>query len=348
MTRIKTAVVGAGHLGKIHARLMVAQPLSWFDSIVEPFEAARQAASDEFAVDVYADHRDLLGKVDAVIVAAPTTQHHAICRDYLSAGMHVLVEKPITQTLDQAEELVSLARKNECVLQVGHVERFNPAWRLASAAIGSPTWMEARRTSNYTFRSTDVGVVLDLMIHDLDLLLSLTNSDPVDVCATGQAILGPHEDVAYATIRFADGLAASLHASRCSDQPQRTAQLYGEQGAASVDMNSRTVSVLRATEAQQDGVYALERITAEDRTRLKETFFQEVMKRETITVAGTNAIRDEQADFLSSIIHHHSPQVTGEDGLRALSLAQEITSQIAAQRKAPTIFTFDASKRRAA
>ena len=231
MTRIKTAVIGAGHLGKIHARLMVTQPLSWFDSIVEPFEAARGAASDEFAVDVYADHRDVIGKVEAAVVAAPTTLHHAICRDYLSAGIHVLVEKPITQTLEQAQELVSLARKYECVLQVGHVERFNPAWKTAAAAVGDVRFMEAHRTSPYTFRSTDVGVVLDLMIHDLDLLLSLTNSEPVDVCATGQSILGPHEDIAYATIRFADGMAASLHASRCSDQPQRTAHLFGELGA---------------------------------------------------------------------------------------------------------------------
>jgi predicted dehydrogenase len=348
MTRINTAVVGAGHLGKIHARLMLSQPLSWFDSIVEPFEAARLAASDEFAVEGYGDHRELIGKAQAVVVAAPTTLHHAICRDYLTAGMHVLVEKPITQTIEQAEELVSLARQHECVLQVGHVERFNPAWRKAAAAIGSPTWMEARRTSPYTFRSTDVGVVLDLMIHDLDLLLSLTTSEPVDVCATGQAILGPHEDIAYATIRFADGLAASLHASRCSDQPQRTAHLFGERGAATVDMTQRTVSVLRPTDAQQDGDYALEAITAEDRARLKDKFFQEVMTRETTMVAGTNAIRDEQADFLSSIVHHHAPEVTGEDGLRALSLAQEITSQIAAQRNSPTIFTFSAGKRRAA
>lgn len=344
MTRIKTAVIGAGHLGKIHARLMVAQPLSWFDSIVEPFEAARGLASDEFAVDVYADHRDVIGKVEAAIVAAPTTLHHAICRDYLSAGIHVLVEKPITQTLDQAQELVSLARKHECVLQVGHVERFNPAWQTAAAAVGDVRFMEARRTSPYTFRSTDVGVVLDLMIHDLDLLLSLTNSEPVDVCATGQAILGPHEDIAYATIRFADGMAASLHASRCSDQPQRTAHLFGELGAATVDMTQRTVSVLRPTDAQQEGAYALETLTAEDRLRLKDKFFQEVLTRETITVAGTNAIRDEQADFLSAIIHHHEPQVTGQDGLRALSLAQEITSQIAAHSKAPTIFTFGARR----
>jgi predicted dehydrogenase len=348
MTRIKTAVVGAGHLGKIHARLMASQPLSWFDSIVEPFEAARLAASDEFAVDVYADHRDLIGKVDAVIVAAPTTLHYAICRDYLSAGMHVLVEKPITQTIEQAEELVSLARKHDCVLQVGHVERFNPAWRTGAAAIGEVRFMEARRTSPYTFRSTDVGVVLDLMIHDLDLLLSLTNSEPVDVCATGQAVLGPHEDIAYATIRFADGMAASLHASRCSDQPQRTAHLFGEHGAATIDMTQRTISVLRPTEAQQEGVYALEKLAADDRLRLKDKFFQEVMTRATITVAGTNAIRDEQADFLSAISHRHAPQVTGEDGLRALSLAQEITAQIGAQRTAPTIFTFNAGQRRAA
>jgi predicted dehydrogenase len=347
MTRIKTAVVGAGHLGKIHARLLVSQPLSWLDSIVEPFETARLAASDEFGVDVYCDHRELLGKVDAVVVAAPTSQHHSICRDFLSAGLHVLVEKPITQTVAQAEELVSLAKKHNSVLQVGHVERFNPAWRTAAAEAGAVHWMEARRTTPYTFRSTDVGVVLDLMIHDLDLLLTLTRSEPVEICATGQAILGPHEDIAYATVRFADGLAASLHASRCSDQPQRTAHLFGERGAVTVDLTQRTVSVLHPTRAQQEGAYALESLDAEDRVRLKDKFFQEVLTRETITVDATNAIRDEQADFLSSIVHHHEPQVTGRDGLRALALAQEITKQIAAQRKAPTIFTFSAVKRAA-
>jgi predicted dehydrogenase len=185
------------------------------------------------------------------------------------------------------------------------------------------------------------------MIHDLDLLLSLTKSEPIEVCATGKVILGPHEDIAYATVRFADGLFASLHASRCSDQPQRTAHLFGEQGAVTVDLTQRVVSTLRPTVDQQEGVYALEGLTGDNKSRLKEKFFQEVLTRETISVEATNAIRDEQADFLSSIIERRQPQVTGEDGLRALALAQEITTQISAHRKAPTIFVFGSEKKAA-
>ena len=346
--QVRTAVVGAGRLGKFHSRLMATQPLARFDAIAEPLADGRAAAAQEFGVKVVADYRELIGEVDAVVVAAPTTLHHAICCDFLRAGVHVLVEKPITQTCEQAEELIRLARENGCVLQVGHVERFNAAWRKGATSVGPVQYMEARRTSNYTFRSTDIGVVLDLMIHDLDLLLSLTRSEPVDVCATGQAILGPHEDIAYATIRFADGMMATLHASRCSDQPERVAQLFGEGGSATIDMGRHTLSLLRPTEAQQDGAYALENLTSDDCARLKDHFFEEVMTRETLTLTGANAIQEEQADFLSAILDRRTPQVTGEDGLRALALAQEITSQIAAHRRTPAILSFPTAPRRAA
>ncbi|MDP6719778.1 MAG: Gfo/Idh/MocA family oxidoreductase, partial [Pirellulaceae bacterium] len=249
MKRLRLAVIGAGHLGRIHTRL--AQSLDQFEvvAVIDPLQAARSQIAAEFDVPVCCSHSEVIDKVDAAIVATPTKYHHVVTTELLESGVHVFVEKPLTPTPDKAEELVALAREQEVVLQVGHVERFNPALCAVLPSLGNPKYVEAVRTSGYTFRSTDIGAVLDLMIHDLDIILSLMKSDLVAVQAIGMSMFGGHEDMAQARLQFADGCVANLTASRCSYVAQRHMQVFTETGYANIDFAQHTAKYIRPHES---------------------------------------------------------------------------------------------------
>ncbi len=213
---LNVAVIGAGHLGKIHARLLAQVDGARLVAIADPVaESRRQIASETGAADV-ADYRDLIGHVDAVIVAAPATLHHAIGLELLQRGIHTLMEKPLATTLAAANELVWAADWHGAVLQVGHIERFNPALAQVRPLLREPRYIRAIREGSYSFRSTDIGAVLDLMIHDIDLALSLVEVPVRDVSAIGFAIMGADEDMAQARIEFATGAVAEFERSRGS------------------------------------------------------------------------------------------------------------------------------------
>ena len=192
------------------------------------------------------DFRELVGEIDAAVVATPTFTHHAIASELIRGGVHVLVEKPIAPNVREADELVQLARRRHVVLQVGHVERFNPGLVSVERRLAEPKFIEARRQSGYTFRSTDVGVVLDLMIHDIDVALSLVKSPVVQVDALGVSVMGDHEDMVSARLRFANGAVANLTASRMSYAPARTMQVFTATGFASIDFATRRADGRRA------------------------------------------------------------------------------------------------------
>jgi predicted dehydrogenase len=217
--KLRVGVVGAGHLGTIHARLVRTIDDVQLVGIADPDAAARERIAAEIETDVCADHRQLIGRIDAAILAAPTDHHYWIGMELAEAGIHLLVEKPLALTVAEADALVRATRSRNLILQVGHVERFNPAFTAAAARLQRPRFIDAVRASGYTGRSTDVGVVLDLMIHDIDLVLSLVPSEVVEVEAVGTAVLGPHEDLAHARLRFANGCLANLSASRVSYEP---------------------------------------------------------------------------------------------------------------------------------
>lgn len=190
MSRLQIAVIGGGHLGRIHTRLLKTQEQVELVGVVDPIVAARERIATEFSVPTFAHHQELDGRVQAAIVAATTEHHHQLCVDLLNRGIHVFVEKPITTSVALADEMVNVARERQLVLQVGHVERFNPAWQAVSSNLHRPRFIEAVRASGYTFRSTDIGVVLDLMIHDLDLVLAVVRSVVVEIDAVGATISG--------------------------------------------------------------------------------------------------------------------------------------------------------------
>jgi len=332
---LRLAVIGTGHLGRIHARLL--KQLEDVEdvelvAVVDPVKEAREAVAGEFGAEALSSHEDLYGKVDAAVVAAPTHLHHRLGLDLLDHGLHLLIEKPITADSTQAEELVAKAKKKRRVLQVGHVERFNPALAAAQPYIARPKFIEATRASGYTFRSTDVGVVLDLMIHDLDVVLSLVRSKVVQVQALGMAIFGPHEDIAHARLTFENGCVANLSASRCSFEPQRSMSVYAEAAFAKIDFGACQAKVVRPREDMLNRLLDVHSLPSEEQADIRENLFSKYLPLEEIQVERGNAILDEQQDFLTSIRSRRSPVVCGAQGKDAVAVAERILNKIAAHR----------------
>ncbi|MFO0867901.1 MAG: Gfo/Idh/MocA family oxidoreductase [Pirellulales bacterium] len=317
------------HLGRIHARLLRQRPDVDLVGIVEPQAAAREAASREFWVPGVADFRALPRTIEAAIVAAPTTCHHALALQLLRNDVHVLVEKPLTTTSAEAEELVDVAARRQRVLQVGHVERFNPALDAARSRIARPRSIDAVRASGYSFRSTDIGVVLDLMIHDLDVVLSLVREPVVEVAASGCTAVGPQEDQAQVRLVFAQGCVANLTASRISQQPQRVMSIYHDDGLVTIDFQSSILRCLEPGPRLRQGVLDVQQLEVEERNQLRERFFADVLPAEEVVVDKRNAIEDEHSDFVEAIRQRRAPRVSGLDGLRALDVAERILAQLA-------------------
>ncbi|MFO0819261.1 MAG: Gfo/Idh/MocA family oxidoreductase [Pirellulales bacterium] len=327
--RLRVAVVGAGHLGRIHCKLLNLRQDVELVGIVEPIAAAREAASREFWAPGVSDFRALPRTIDAAIVATPTAQHHAIALQLLRHDIHVFVEKPLTRTVEEADELVDVAARRQRVLQVGHVERFNPALDAVRPHLGTPRYLEAVRTSNYTGRSTDIGVVLDLMIHDLDIILSLVREPVVEVAAFGCTVVGPHEDMAQARLQFANGSVANVTASRVSPQAQRSLQIYSDGAMASLDFGACAARIARPSDALLNGQFNVAQLDPTARLTLKDRFFTEILPTEELSVGKRNAIEDEQADFVQAIRDRRAPRVSGIDARRALDIAERILAQFA-------------------
>ncbi len=337
--KLRLGVVGAGHLGTIHTRLLRTIDDVELVGVSDPSPQARRRITDELQVETWEDHRPLLGRVDAAVIAAPTRDHYWIGMELAEAGVHLLVEKPMTATVSEADALIRAARSRNLVLQVGHVERFNPAFT-AAANVAKPRYIEAVRASGYTGRSVDVGVVLDLMIHDIDLVLTLAASELVDVDAVGTAVLGPHEDMAHAHLRFANGCRATLNASRTSYQPQRKMHIYGEQSYAGIDFAAGNAKIIRPSERVRRRQIDVQQLSPDERRQLQERLFTDLLLVEDVTVEKRNAILDEQHDFVISIHSGQPPQVTGQHGRDALAVAERILAQIhephpSARRAAP-------------
>jgi predicted dehydrogenase len=229
--------------------------------VVDPSAQARDQIAVELSAPVFASHRDLLEfhELDAAIIATPTRFHHAVAADLLRRGVHLLVEKPLASILAEADDLVGIAQRSGVVLQVGHIERFNPAFLAAQSAVAAPKFIEATRAGSFTFRSTDIGVVLDLMIHDIDLTLALVGSQVTQVQAMGLALLGRHEDIAHARLQFANGCVANLTASRISQAPDRGMRIWSATGQAAIDFVNRTVTITRPSEMLRSGQIDVER-----------------------------------------------------------------------------------------
>jgi predicted dehydrogenase len=334
---LRVGVVGVGHLGSQHARIYSelakrSNGQTSFVGVCDTDSIRVRALTEKVGGGAFENAAELANFVDAVSVATPTETHYKVARVFLERGKHVLVEKPITDSLREAEELVALARKNKCVLQVGHVERFNPVMRYLTDILREARFIEVHRLSPYPGRSTDIGVVLDLMIHDLDVVLSLVKAPLAAVDAVGIPVLSASEDIANARLKFADGCVANITASRVSAERMRKIRIFGrtEHGAAyiSLDYMKQEGELYRvaAEDAQESGL--LKKLLAGKHASIVSEFAGRKIVREPVPIERDEPLKLELQNFIDSIRHHRDPLVTGEAAKQALEVAMEITKQI--------------------
>jgi predicted dehydrogenase len=318
MSKIRAAVIGVGYLGRFHAQKYAQLAACELVAVVDGREEVRKSVAGEVGSTPVGDYRELLGKVDAVSVVTPTPAHFEIADAFLAAGTHVLVEKPITETPEQARALIAQAAKHKRVLQVGHLERFNAAVLAAEPHLSTPRFMECQRLAPYKERGTDVNVVLDLMIHDIDLVQSLARSEIVSIDAIGSPVFSGEIDIANARIRFANGCVANATASRVSLKTERKLRIFEDAAYISLDLQQKILTLIRKREGTpQPG--------------------QLPVSIEEANLEQGDALKSEIESFLECIRDGRRPIVSGEDGLRALETAIRITEQVhanlAANRK---------------
>jgi predicted dehydrogenase len=331
--RLRVAVIGAGHLGRIHSRLLNANPAVKLAVVCDPQPLAQQAAITEFNVRAASDYRKLISEFDAAVIATPSFQHAEIALDLMAHGKHLLIEKPLTIASADAWELAHQAAARGVCIQVGHVERFNPAVQAACAAVGNVRVIEAQRLSGFTFRSTDIGVVHDLMIHDIDLACHYLTGKLTQIQASGQVILGDHEDQAECRLEFADGGVAKLTASRCSPTAERSLRIIGSEGIAAVDLTRHTVRLSRFPQWLRRGDVDFLALDETQRTFVKENLFTQILPTEEVSVPPINAIEREQLDWLQAIRENRQPTIPADQGARNVEVAEQILNQIQHRQK---------------
>ena len=318
MSKIRAAVIGVGYLGRFHAQKYSQLEHCELIAVVDGREEVRKAVAAEVRTEALADYRALLGKVDAVSVVTPTPAHFEIADAFLAAGAHVLVEKPITETPEQARALIARAAAQRRILQVGHLERFNAAILAAEPHISAPRFMECQRLAPYKERGTDVNVVLDLMIHDIDLVQSLAGSEIVSIDAIGSPVFSGEIDIANARIRFANGCVANTTASRVSLKTERKLRIFEDAAYISIDLQQKILTLIR------------KRDTPPAPGQLPVSI-------EEANLEQGDALKSEIESFLDCIRNDKRPVVSGEDGLRALETAIRISEQVHANLGASRI-----------
>jgi predicted dehydrogenase len=307
MHKINVGVVGIGHLGKYHLQKYQKLENCTIIAAADVFEERALSVAERHHCRAMTDYRDMIGSVDAVSVAVPTRCHYEVARAFLEAGVHVLLEKPITETLEQADELVALADRNGLVLQIGFVERFNPAVVALGKVIQRPLFIEAHRLHPFYERGTDVDVILDLMVHDLDIILHFVNSSLEDVDAVGTAVLTDKVDITNARLRFANGCVANITASRISMKTMQKIRFFGMEGYHAVDCSKRDLLSL----SRQVGP----------------TGKIEIVQNH-IEIIQKDPLEEEIRAFTEAVIKKTAPPVSGREGRNVLAVALRILEEI--------------------
>jgi len=328
MSRTRVAVVGVGHLGRHHARVLAAMPEVELVGVVDSRPEQASAVAEASGTVAYHDYTELFDKVDAVSVAVPTRFHRAVAGDFLGCGIPVMVEKPLATTLAEADELVVLAEAAGVTLQVGHIERFNPALSALEGLPMRPKYIAAERLGTYTFRSTDIGVVLDLMIHDIDLVLSMVAAPVETVDAVGVSIFGGHEDVANVRVAFADGCVANLTASRASYQAVRKMRIWAPEGYATLDFATKHGTLIRPSDRLRRGEVDLDGLDLGRPDEVKERIFGKILRVDRVQAEGREPLALELEDFVAAVRLGTRPRVTGADALRAIALADRVLKSL--------------------
>ncbi|MDD5561841.1 MAG: Gfo/Idh/MocA family oxidoreductase [Candidatus Omnitrophica bacterium] len=302
MGKLKVAVVGVGHLGSIHAKIYQENPACQLIGVCDSNQERLNQVSSALGVPGYADYKELFSKVEAVSIAVPTVLHHQVAADFLKTGVHTLVEKPFTLTLKEADDLIKTSHKHKLILQVGHIERFNSAFAATLKIIKIPKFIECHRLSSFPNRSLDVGAVLDIMIHDIDIVLGLVNSPLKRIDSVGVNVLTKFEDIANARLTFKNGCIANLTASRVSDEAMRKIRIFQEDTYISLDYKNAEASVYH-----KNGF----KITKEN-----------------LPIEKEQPLQKELDSFIACVTNKTTPLVSGQVAREALAVALEIQKQI--------------------
>ena len=328
-TPLPVAVIGCGRMGKLHARVYSQMPNVKLVGVYDANPATAAAVAAEYKTQAIGHPEELLPNVRAVTIAVPTQHHVGVAEPFLKRGIACLIEKPLAKDSTECRRIVELARQHEATVHVGHIERFNPALRAAMKLNIKPRFMEVTRISPMPFRSLDVGVVLDVMIHDIDVVLTLANSAVRSVDAVGVNVIGGGvEDVCNARVHFENGCVANFTASRLSLKTERKLRLAGEDGYVSIDFQNRTAALIRRQgnlEAVRDAVTKVRNGEISDLTKLN---YSEMVKVEQLEVDTTEPLRAQADAFIDSVSHRTRPVVSAEDGLAAVTLAERIVACI--------------------
>jgi len=302
MEKIRVGVIGVGHLGSIHAKIYQQTLGCQLVAVCDNNRSRVDEVSKSLGVAGFMDYKELYDKVDAVSVATPTKSHFEVASDFLKQKIHCLVEKPFTPTLKEADALIEIARKNDLILQVGHIERFNSAFGATLKLIKEPKFIECHRLSPFPNRSLDVGAVLDIMIHDIDIVLGLVNSEIKQIESVGVNVLTQFEDIANVRITFKNGCVANLTASRVSDEVMRKIRIFQEDTYISLDYKDA-----KATVYKKDGI----KITKDN-----------------LPIEKEQPLQKELQAFVDCVLNHKQPLVSGPVARQALAVALEIQNQI--------------------
>lgn len=314
---LKVGVLGAGHLGKIHLRLLNQSQKYELVGFYDPNSSNADKVAKEHGYRKFDSIEELINAVDVVDIVTPTLSHHDCAKEAITAGKHVFVEKPISNTVEEAEEIIALAKQHNVKGQVGHVERFNPAFMATREKIANPMFIETHRLAEFNPRGTDVPVVLDLMIHDIDVILSVVKSKVKDVKASGVSVISDTPDIANARIKFENGCVANLTASRISLKNMRKSRFFQKDAYISVDFLDKMCEVVKMKDAPEEpGDFDMILQNAEGLK--KQIYF------ENPEIVANNAILDELETFADAINNNTTPIVTLEDGTEALRIAYRI------------------------
>ncbi|MBX9586841.1 MAG: Gfo/Idh/MocA family oxidoreductase [Gammaproteobacteria bacterium] len=308
MKKCRVAVIGVGYLGQFHAEKFAHSPLAELVAVCDTHAERVKPIAEKYSVRATTDYKELMNQVDAVSIVVPTAQHHSICKDFLMAQKHVLLEKPMTKTIEQANDLIQCAQEQQCILQIGHLERFNPVVREMNSIVENPRYIQCTRISPFKPRVTDINVIHDVMIHDIELVLHWVKSPIKSITASGKKVLTERIDFANARIEFQNGCIANLTASRVSAKSQREIKLFQKNLYLEADLQNKKLFTHQPQLANS----------------------QEITMQEQSFEIG-DALRDECDAFLTSIISKSPPVVSAEAGRAALSTALDITRIIADQ-----------------
>ena len=330
MNRLRMGIVGSGRLGSFHASKAYVHPEVELVGVFDVNRENAQKIANQYDAKAFDSLDELAAQVQAAVIAVPSVLHYEIAQALLEKKISLLVEKPMTTRGHEAKNLLQLAQSNDLVIMAGHTEQYNPIWQHGKEMLqsGQPCFIEARRTSGYTFRSTDIGVVLDLMIHDLELIFSAKSAEITQLSAFGYSLFGGHEDFAQAQLTFADGTAANLVASRIEHEAVRNMRISSAQKSATLDFALRKFVAYIPAESIRAGEFSPERVPVDAIAQLAPTFMQNHFTKIEQSYEAVDALTLEMADFASAILHKKQPQAAVSNAVRALGAAEKILSEI--------------------